>query len=111
MFYGCSSLNSAVNLTNSSGVTSLQGVLQNCTIFDQNISAWNITGVTVATNMLNGSAFSTTNYDLLLPAWDAYGTSSVNFHAGTAQYSSGAPSTARANMISRSWTITDGGAV
>ena len=112
MFAGCSSLNSAVNLTNTSGVTNLQGVFQNCTVFNQDISAWNISGVTVATIMLQGTAFSTTNYDLLLVAWQGQAhNSSVNFHAGTAQYSSGAPATARAALITDSWTITDGGAV
>jgi hypothetical protein len=35
---------------------------------------------------------------------------SVSFNAGTAQYSAGAPATARANIISTyTWTITDGG--
>ena len=61
--------------------------------------------------MLRGTAFSTANYDLLLVAWDAYGTSNVTFDAGTPQYSAGAPATARQNMIDRGWTISDGGPV
>ena len=57
------------------------------------------------------SGFSQTNYDLMLVAWDAFGTNNVPFHAGTAQYTApvSAPDTARTAMISRGWTITDGG--
>jgi len=61
--------------------------------------------------MFTGSGFGTANYDLLLVAWDAYGTSGVNLSSLSAQYNAGAPATARANMVSRGWTITDGGQV
>mgnify|MGYP003643460769 CR=1 FL=1 len=81
------------------------------TSFDQDISYWDIGGLTDATGMLQNSSFSTTNYDLLLVAWNAFIAVSVPFHAGTAQYSAGAPATAHASMISRGWTITDGGPV
>jgi len=111
MFIGCSSLNKPITFLNSSSVKNMQYMFYQCTVFDQDISSLDITSLTTATNMLNLSAFSTTNYDLLLVAWDAFGTSNVPFHAGTAKYSSGAPATARANMISRGWTITDGGPV
>lgn len=111
MFGGCSSLNKPITFLNSSSVGGMQYMFYQCTVFDQDISSLDITSLTTATGMLFGTAFSTTNYDLLLVAWDAFGTSNVPFHAGTAKYSSGAPATARANMISRGWTITDGGAV
>ena len=111
MFLQCSNLNSPITFLNSSSVTTTQYMFYQCTVLDQDISSLDITSLTTATNMMISSAFSTTNYDLLLVAWDAFGTSNVPFHAGTAQYSSGAPATARANMISRGWTITDGGAV
>ena len=109
-FNGCSSLNSPINI-DVSGCLNFVRTFYNCTVFDQDLSGFNITSLTNAGNLLLGTAFSTTNYDLLLVAWDAFGTSSVPFHAGTAQYSAGAPATAHANMISRSWTITDGGPV
>ncbi len=113
MFYQCTSFNSPVTFTNGGGVTSFSNTFNGCTIFNQDISSFNITSITTAVSMLIGTAFSKTNYDLLLPAWDAYGTSSVPFHAGTAQYAvaPSAPATAHANMISRSWTITDGGPI
>jgi hypothetical protein len=81
-------------------------------IFDQDISSFNISSLGNAASMLLGSSFSQTNYDLLLPSWNSYGTSNVPFHAGTAKYTAAtsAPATAHANMLGRGWTITDGGA-
>ena len=111
MFFGAISFNSPLTISNASNINDTINAFAYCYPFDQDISAIDFSGLTSGTNMLKNTAFSTTNYDLLLPAWDAYGTSGVVFHAGTAQYSSGAPATARANMISRGWTITDGGAV
>jgi len=112
MFYKCIAFNSPVTFTNTTVLTGLSNTFNGCTIFDQDISGWNISALTSATSMLLGTAFSTTNYDLLLVAWQGQThNSSVLFHAGTAQYSSGAPATARAALLTDSWTITDGGAV
>ena len=110
MFYSCSNFNQPVNF-NTSSLISANYMFQFCTNFNQDISTFNITNLTSAVLMLSDTAFSTANYDLLLPAWDAYGTSNVTFHAGTAQYNAGAPATAHANMLGRSWTITDSGPV
>ena len=111
MFYQCTSFNSPVTFTNGSGVATFSNLFNGCTIFNQDISAFDITSITNAINMLAGTAFSTANYDLLLPLWDAYGTSNVTFHAGAAQYNAGAPATAHANMLGRGWSITDSGQV
>jgi len=135
MFFGCSSFNSDVTFTNTSNVLSMNAMFRTATVFnkplnfdtsnvtdmtnmlrttafDQDISSFNISSLTSATQMLDASAFSTTNYDLLLVAWQGQThNNSVNFHAGTAQYSSGAPATARAGLITDLWTITDGGPV
>ena len=105
----CASFNSPITISDTSGVTNMQSMFQGCDVFDQDISALQINALTNASNMMYRSGFAKTNYDLLLPAWDAYGTSNVPFHAGTAHYSAGAPTTAKANMIGRGWTITDGG--
>ena len=109
-FHGCLSLNSQVDIDVSSCASFIR-VFYNCTVFDQDISGWDISSLTIANNMLALTAFSTANYDLLLPLWDAYGTSNVTFHAGAAQYNAGAPATAHANMLGRGWSITDSGQV
>ena len=111
MFIGCSSLNKPITFLNSSSVGSMQYMFNGCTVFNQDVSSLDITSLTTATGMFQNSAFSTINYDKLLVAWDSFGTSNVPFHAGNAKYSSGAAATARANMVSRGWTIIDGGAV
>ena len=94
---------------NTSSVITMVSMFQACTAFDQDISAFQINALTMATAMLTASAFSITNYDLLLPAWDSYATNNVIFSAGTAHYSAGAPTTAHDAMVVRGWTITDGG--
>jgi hypothetical protein len=112
MFYNCTSFNSPVTFTNTTVLTSHSNTFNGCSIFDQDISGWDISALTSAPSMLLGTAFSTTNYDLLLVAWEGQThNNSVAFHAGTAQYSSGAPATARASLVTDLWTITDGGAV
>ena len=93
-------------------------------VFDQDISSWDISGVTNLTNFMVGvTSFSTTNYDLLLVGWEAtlqaaYPSgvgypATINVNFGSSQYTSGsAAATARASLISTfGWTITDGGAV
>jgi len=107
-FLNCNNFNQPINF-NTSSVGTMLNMFYGCTNFDQDISSFNISSLTNAGSMLYLTAFSKTNYDLLLPAWDAYGTSSVVFHAGTAHYSAGAPTTAHNAMVSRGWTITDGG--
>ena len=113
MFALCYLFNSPLSISNTSGVTSMQSMFSIASAFDQDISAFQINALTNAVSMLQASSFSQTNYDLLLPAWDAYGTSGVTFHAGTAQYAAfpSAPATARALMVGRGWTITDGGPI
>tara|TARA_R110000772_G_scaffold1236_1_gene4381 strand:+ start:1135 stop:2199 length:1065 start_codon:yes stop_codon:yes gene_type:complete len=113
MFLYAYGFNSAVNFTNTSILSNAFQMFRDASSFDQDISAFDITSLTNATGMLQNSSFSTANYDLLLPAWDAYGTSNVPFHAGTAQYAAApsAPATAHAAMLGRGWTILDGGPI
>ncbi len=95
-----------------SSVTGMAQMFINAS-FDQDLSNWDVSSVTNMGNMFVGSGFSTTNYDLLLVAWDLLTLQNgVSFHAGSAQFNAGAPATARANIISNfSWSITDGGPV
>ena len=113
MFYNCTSFNSPVTFTNTTVLTSHSNTFNSCTIFDQDLSGWDISALTDASSMLLGTAFSTTNYDLLLPAWEGQTEQTgVTAHFGTAKYSAGAPATARGVLVGTStWTITDGGPV
>jgi hypothetical protein len=109
LFYNCSSMASAISLSTTANAISLSNMFRGCTLLDIDVSGYDISNVATAVNMFLSSAFSTANYDLLLPLWDAFGTSNVPFHAGTAHYSVGAPTTAHNAMVARGWTITDGG--
>jgi len=85
--------------------------------FNQDISSWQIDSLTDASNMLNGTAMSTANYDALLQSWDTQagnknvtgvqlGANGVTFTAGSAA------ATARDSLINdHNWTINDGGSV
>ena len=90
-------------------------MLDNCDAFDQDLSAWDSTKITVGTSfMANANGLSTANYDALLLAWDGQAPPnpiSINFGGST--FTTGSPSdTARANLIATySWIITDGGGV
>jgi len=135
MFYSCNSYNSPLNIEDTSNVTEM-GVMFTgspfnqpldfdtssvtnmgsmflyCSAFNQDLSGFNISSLTSAASMFLYSPFSTANYDLLLVSWQSQAhNNNVSLSAGSAKYSSGAPATARASLISDGWTITDGGAV
>jgi len=95
-------------------MTSFTNLFRSCTIFNQDVSHFNIESLTVATDMFEATAFSQTNYDKLLIAWEAQTElANVVFSAGLAKYGSGAPATAKAALEAAPslWIITDGGAV
>jgi surface protein len=109
-FRGCSALNPNIGGWDTSSAIGMNNMVRD-SLFNRDISSWDITSVTSATAMMNGSAFSTTNYDLLLPAWEAQSVQdTVTAHFGSATYGAGTPATARAALIAdHTWTITDGG--
>jgi len=111
----CTSL-TTIDVSNfdTSKVTTMIYMFLNSPSLDADVSGFDIEALTTALGMMLSSGFSTTNYDLLLVAWEAQTElANVPFHAGTAKYNSGAPATARAVLVASPslWTITDGGAV
>ncbi len=86
-----------------------------CSVFNSDISAWDVSSVTDMTNMLNGAnAFSTANYDLLLNAWSSLTLKpNVHFHAGDAKYTIETSQSAHDTLTTppNSWSITDGGGI
>ena len=79
--------------------------------FDQDLSNWVVTGITSATNfMANSNGISTSNYDSTLIGWAPQNVQNgVNIHFGNSRYSAGSAASARATLVSKGWTITDGG--
>jgi len=86
-----------------------------CYVFNSDISAWDVSSVTVMTDMLNGAnVFSTANYDLLLNAWSSLTLKpSVSFHAGDATYTITTSQSAHDILTTTPnlWTIYDGGGI
>lgn len=93
-----------------SSVTVMGSMFRGATGFDQDLGAWDIVALTDATGMFQDHALSTANYDALLIGWEANThNTGVTFHAGTSTYSAGAAATARADLVTDTWAITDGG--
>ena len=63
--------------------------------------------------MFQGGGLSTANYDALLVGWEGQAhNNGVNFHAGSSTYTLlSAADTARTNLITDLWSITDGGGI
>lgn len=92
----------------------MEYMFSDATVFNQNISSWDISSVTNMSYMFNGVTLSTANYDALLEEWNNLTLQSeVSFSGGNSKYtSSSTAETARTNIISNdSWTITDGGSI
>jgi hypothetical protein len=112
MFANCLLFSRKISMFDTSLVQNMAYMLYGCQPFDDDLSTLNIVELTTAEGMLAGTSFSNDNYDKLLVAWDSQTEkANVQFHAGSAKYSEGAPAQARARLVSSSWTITDGGAL
>lgn len=112
MFFNAGSFNQDLSAFDTSKVTDMKQMLILAGNFNQDISSFDIGLLTTAESMLQATGFSTANYDLLLVAWEAQTEQpNVLFNAGTAQYSAGAPATAKTALQASGWIITDGGPV
>jgi surface protein len=112
MFAHCSDFNQSVANFNTSNVTNMYGMFAVCYSFNQSLANFNTSLVMDMRDMfLNANAWSQANYDATLIAWSALTLqSAVPFHAGDAQYSTGAATTARGVLTGTyGWTIYDGG--
>ena len=60
--------------------------------------------------MGNSNGISTSNYDSTLIGWAPQNVQNgVSIHFGNSRYSAGSAASARATLVSKGWTITDGG--
>ena len=86
-------------------------MLDSAVSFDQDLSNWTVTGVTNAAGFLRYAALSTTNYDSTLSGWSSQSVQNgVSVGFGNSQYSTATGAAYRATLVSKGWTITDGGA-
>lgn len=92
MFQGCDIFNADIGglLPAGNVVNDIDNMLYQCYAFDQDISGWDVSGVTTATNFGLSWGMSTDNYDKLLIGWSAQSlqsgvttTMSSSYTAGT----------------------------
>ena len=97
-----------------SSAVSFAGMFNGASEFNQDLSAWNISSLTGAADMLTGTNISQENYERLLIGWESQAPSiqnGVTLSDVPASYGNGKAKAARANLINNySWTISDNGA-
>ena len=111
MFFG-SGINGGIGGWDMSSATSCQYLCYVARSFNDDLSGWDVSSITSFDNAFNQALMSTANYDALLIAWAPQTVNSLTFSIGSTQYTAGgAAAAARATLVSKGWTITDGGAV
>lgn len=113
-WWGCSSL-TAFPFINTSNVTNFSNTWDSCTGFTNNggvgyeFPLIDMSKMSIGTNCFANVKIHTTVYDAMLNNLSTNNTNiNVTFHAGNSKYSTSA-ATARSNLVSRGWSITDGG--
>ena len=97
------------SVTNISNVARNLGSITNTAWLDW-FTGLDFSSITTGSDAFNASNIPVAYYDALLIAFDTGGISNITFHAGTSVYTGGgAAATARANLVTKGWTITDGG--
>ena len=78
--------------------------------FDQDLGSWDVTSATYMNDFMRAATLSTANYNSLLQGWAPQSVNNgINIHFGNSTYSAGSAASARATLVSKGWTITDGG--
>ena len=113
MFARCGSFNQPSGYWDMGSCTAINQMFYYATGFNQDLSNWNVTSITNATNFMQGAnGLSTTNYDRTLSGWHSQAVQNgVNIHFGSSQYSTATGLAYRNALVASGWTITDGGAV
>ena len=112
MLQSATNFNSDISGWDVSSVTNMKVMLYATTAFDQNIGSWNVSNVTIFNDFMGlqtPSTFSAANLDAIYNGWDSRAVQTpITITFGSAKHTS-ASSAARASLISKGWTITDGG--
>jgi surface protein len=115
MFFQATAFNQPIGSWNVSAVANMSGMFQGATAFNQNIGAWNIGAVTNFTSFMAGktpATFSAANLDSIYSGWSSRPSqSNLSITFGTANYTTAGGSAGRAILVSRGWTIVDGGGI
>ena len=114
MFYYNTVFNQNIGVWNVSGVTNMSFMFDGATAFDQNIGNWSIGTVSNFTNFMSTKTdltFSAANLDAIYNGWSGQNVQpNITISFGTAKYTA-AGAAGRELLVSKGWTITDGGQV
>jgi surface protein len=113
MFYNCNNFDQPIGSWDVGNVTNMESMFQLATDFDQDLSNWDLSSITNMAKFMDNRThlqFSSANYDNLLDACVQGGQLNVTLGMGTIKYTT-AGQTRRNTLVSRGWTITDGGLV
>jgi surface protein len=115
MFSGTTAFNIDIGSWNMSKVTDMSFMFNGAIAFNQDIGNWNIGLVTNISNFMLGktpSTFSAANLDAIYNGWSSRPSqSNLSITFGTANYTIAGGSIGRAILVSRGWTIVDGGGI
>tara|TARA_R100000951_G_scaffold19445_1_gene16260 strand:- start:28 stop:1548 length:1521 start_codon:yes stop_codon:yes gene_type:complete len=113
MFYSCNDFDQYIGNWDVSNVTNMESMFQLATDFDQNLKNWDLSSITNMAKFMDNRThlqFSSANYDNLLDACEQGGQLNVTLGMGTIKYTTTGQAL-RNTLVSRGWTITDGGLV
>jgi len=115
MFKDAKAFNQDLSSWNTVSVNNMSNMFKDARLFDQNLGSWDIANLIDATDMLDGSGMSSTNYTQLLIQWATQAPniqSNVSLGAGIIQYESAASaSRSTLNSAPHNWNIIDGGQI
>ena len=112
MFRDATAFNQDISSWDVSNIGNMDSMFNGATSFDQDIGSWVITSVAHMEDMFLSVTLSTANYNALLVGWEGQAEQpNVTFSGGNSTYNAGAPTTARAALVTNGWIITDGGQV
>ena len=107
-FNGATSFNQSLSGWDTSNVCSMSYMFNGANSFNQDISGWNFSCIEDMTGFMSNSSYNPSYYDNLLVALDESGQEDVVLDMIGINYTT-AGSSARASLITKGWTITDGG--
>ena len=111
MFRNATSFNQDISSWDISNAITLNYMFDGATAFQQNIGNWDVSNLAgLQWAFMNNKQYPTANYDNLLIGWSSQNVQNgVYIGFGTSKYSAGSAASARATLVSKGWTIIDGG--
>ena len=115
MFQNATNFNQPLSEWNVGAVTNMNNMFSAAPAFDQDIGNWNIGAITSITGFMSTktpATFSAANLDAIYNGWSSRPSQlNLSISFGTANYTTVGGSAGRAILVSRGWTIVDGGGI